>query len=131
VSEGNGKSTDQTSAFPANTPLIPERQIINHARVISGFSNPHENSAVASVHKVILSNKKKKKGQTNRRARRAGYPFAYTKESEDKPHNVKVRKKLRDVCQSWSDKGEGRNTYKRFAPMCLWRTAIFSELKDV
>ena len=67
MSEGKGKSTDQTSAIPANTPLIPERQVINHARVISGFSNPHENSAAASVHKMMLSNQKKKDRLTGER----------------------------------------------------------------
>jgi hypothetical protein len=98
MSEGDSKSTGQTPVIPANTPLIPERQIINHARVVAGFSNPHENSAGASAHKVMLSKSRKKK--TNRRARRAGYPLAYTKESEARPQNVNVRKKLREVCQS-------------------------------
>jgi len=126
VSKQDGKSTDRTLAMPENAPLIPERQIINHACVITGFSNPHENSAELSVHKVIPSKEK----QTNRRARRAGYPFAYTKESDDKPQNVNARKKLRRSYQSWSDKGRV-NTYKRFAPMCLWRTTLCSELNDV
>ena len=96
MSEGDGESTDRTSAIPANTPLIPERQIINHTRVIAGFSSPSENAVGTSVHNSCCW----KQQQTNRRARRAGYPFAYTKESEARPQNVNVRKKLRDICQS-------------------------------
>jgi hypothetical protein len=72
-----------------DAPLVPERKIINHAGIITSFTNPHENSGKASVDIVIRPDKK-----MNRRARRAGYPFAYTNESEDRPQNVNARKKL-------------------------------------
>ena len=47
MSGSDGESTGQTSAISVHAPLVPERQIINHAGIITSFANSHENSGKA------------------------------------------------------------------------------------